>query len=75
MTMIEKFLSFAKALPADQLEAVEESLAALMESMSERYDFTPAELADLQMRLAEPNPEFSDPADIAKIFGKQFRQK
>ena len=49
--------------------------SALMESMSARYDFTPAELADLQMRLAEPNPEFSDPADIAKIFGKQFRQK
>lgn len=73
MTVLDKFLSFAKALPADQLESVEESLAALMESMSPQYDLTAAELADLESRMAEPNPEFSDPADIARIFGKPFR--
>lgn len=73
MTMLDKFLSFAKALPADQLESVEESLAALMESMSPRYDLTPVELAELEARLAEPNPELANPADITKIFGKPFR--
>lgn len=73
MTVLDKFLSFAKALPADKLEAVEESLAALMESMSPEHDFTPAELAELEARAADPNPEFADPAEIAKIFGKPFR--
>jgi hypothetical protein len=73
MTVLDKFLSFAKALPADQLESVEESLAALMESMSAEHDFTPAELAELEARSTDPNPEFADPAAIAKIFGKPFR--
>ncbi|MBX9644537.1 MAG: hypothetical protein K2W91_10610 [Novosphingobium sp.] len=73
MTVLDKFLSFAKALPADQLESVEESLAALMESMSPKYDLTPAELAELESRMAESNPKFADPADITKIFGKPFR--
>lgn len=43
-----------------------------MESLSPEFDFTPTELADLDRRMAEPNPEFSDPADISKIFGESF---
>ena len=70
MTVIDKFIAFANGLPADQRESVEEALAALMESMSDSYDLTPDELAEIDRRVAEPNPEFSDPADIAKIFGK-----
>ena len=73
MTVLDKFIAFASALPADQRESVEESLAALMESLSAEFDFTPAELTEIERRMAEPNPEFSDPADIAKIFGKPFR--
>ncbi len=73
MTVLDKFVAFASALPADQRELVEEALAALMESLSAEYDFTPAELAEIESRMAEPNPELSDPADIAKIFGKPFR--
>ncbi len=73
MTMLDKFIAFASALTADQRESVEQSLAALMESWSAEFDFTPTELAELERRMAEPNPEFSDPADITKIFGKPFR--
>lgn len=73
MTMLDKFIAFASALPADQRESVEESLAALMESLSAEFDFTPSELAELERRMAEPDPQFSNPADIAKIFGKPFR--
>lgn len=73
MTMLDKFIAFASALPADQRESVEESLAALMESLSAEFDFTSEELAELDRRVAEPNPEFADPAAIAKIFGKPFR--
>ena len=73
MTVVDKFFAFASALPADQRESVEEALDALMESLSSDFDFTPAELEELERRMAETNPEFSDPADIAKLFGKPFR--
>jgi hypothetical protein len=73
MTVLDKFVAFASALPADQRESVEESLAALMESLSAEFDFTPAELNDIERRLEEPNPEYSEPAAITKLFGKPFR--
>lgn len=73
MTVLENFIAFASALPADQRESVEQSLAALMESLSSEFDFTTSELAELERRMSESNPEFSDPAAITKIFGKSFR--
>lgn len=73
MTVLENFIAFASALPADQRESVEQSLAALMESLSPEFDFTPAELTEIDRRVAESNPQFADPADITKIFGKPFR--
>jgi hypothetical protein len=73
MSIFDKFMAFANGLPADQRESVEEGLAALMESLSTKFDFTPAELAEIERRMVEPNPEFSKPADIARIFGKPFR--
>jgi regulator of sirC expression with transglutaminase-like and TPR domain len=72
MTMLEKFVSFAKALPSDRLESVEESLAALMESLSDEYGFSDSELAEIEKRSALVDPEFSNPTDITKIFGKPF---
>jgi hypothetical protein len=72
MTSLEKFFSFAQRLPADQREAVEEALAALMDSMSERFSFSARELAEIDRRAADPAPEFSDPDDIARIFGRPF---
>jgi hypothetical protein len=72
MTSLEKFVSFARALPADQLESVEASLSALMESLSEQYDFAPEELAEIDRRIADPDPQFSSKADIAAIFGRSF---
>ena len=44
-----------------------------MDSYAERYDFTPAELAELRRRAAETDPEFSDSEDITPLFGRQFR--
>ena len=72
MTSLEKFMSFAQALPADQLESVEASLAALMESLSEQFDFSPPELDEIDRRVANPAPEFSSEAEIAKLFGQPF---
>jgi hypothetical protein len=73
MTVLENFIAFASALPTDQRESVEEALAALMESLSAEYDFTPAELAEIERRAGDPDPQFSDPAAITKLFGKPFR--
>ena len=72
MSVFDKFIAFANGLPADQRESVEEALAALMESLSAKFDFTPAELADIESRMNDPNPEFSDEGEIARIFGKTF---
>lgn len=72
MTVLESFVSFAKGLPADRLESVEAALATLMDSYSEQYEFTPAERAELDRRVADPNPAFADPDEITKLFGKPF---
>ena len=53
MTVLDKFIAFASALPANQRESVEEALAALMESFSAEFAFTPAELTELEGRMAD----------------------
>jgi hypothetical protein len=72
MTMLEKFVAFARDLPADRLASLEEVLAELMASYSASDDLTPEELAELDRRVAEENPEYADPEEIAAIFGKKF---
>jgi hypothetical protein len=72
MTMLEKFLAFARELPADKLESLEEALEHIMASYSNDHDFTSEELAELDRRAADENPEYADPDSIAAIFGKKF---
>lgn len=69
MTMFERFLTFTKGLSIERLEAVEGGLAALMESYSERHEFTEGELSKLDRRVADPAPKFTDPATIEGIRG------
>lgn len=73
MTVLDSFIAFASALPPDQRETMDEALAALMDQFSSGPDFTPAEMAEIERRMAEPDPEYADPADIARIFGRAFR--
>lgn len=70
MTVLESFMSFARQLPADRLEMVEEALASLMASYSGDHQLTGAELAELDRRVADPAAKFADPRDIAELFGK-----
>jgi hypothetical protein len=72
MGVLESFVSFAKRLPADRLRSIEETLSTLMETFSGAHEFTPAELAELDRRVASVNPEFADPEAISKLFGKPF---
>lgn len=72
MTVLDSFVSFANSLSADRRQSVEDTLAALMESYSDTYAFIPTELTEISNRLAEPNPEYSSPTAITKLFGKPF---
>ncbi|MEM1132655.1 MAG: hypothetical protein AAGH53_06950 [Pseudomonadota bacterium] len=72
MRTLEKFIFFVEQRSAAQSQSVEANLAALMESYSEEYAFTEAEISELDRRMAEPNPELAAPEDIAKLFGKPF---
>jgi hypothetical protein len=71
MTMLEKFVAFAEKLPPERLESLEQVLEDLMAAYS-ADDLTPEEIAETDRRLAEKNPEYADPEDIAAIFGKKF---
>ena len=72
MTLLDSFIAFASALPPEQRETMDEALAALMDQFSREHGFTPAEMAEIERRLAESDPECADPADITRIFGKLF---
>jgi hypothetical protein len=72
MTMLEKFMAFARDLPAESRESLEITLAQIMDSYSGKYDFTPDQLADMEKRMAEENPEYASPEAITAIFGKPF---
>ncbi|HEX7712030.1 MAG TPA: hypothetical protein VF418_13950 [Sphingomonadaceae bacterium] len=67
MTILEKFVAFAEGLPPEQLRLVEEVLEGLMEEGVEG-DFTPEQLAELDRRLADPNPRYANPEDVEAIF-------
>lgn len=72
MTVLEKFMAFARTLPADSMESLEITLAQIMDSYSDKYDLTPDQLAEMDRRVAEERPEFSAEEDITKLFGKPF---
>jgi len=68
MTVLDKFVAFAEGLPADRRREVEEVLAALMDRESDDHGLTPEQLAELDRRMAEPNPEYADPSEVEAIF-------
>jgi hypothetical protein len=72
MGILDSFIAFTMGLSGDKLQAVEADLAALMDSYSDRFGFTSEELAELEQRVAEPNPKFAHPNDVERIFGKPF---
>ena len=74
MGILESFVSFAKGLTGERRQEVEADLAALMESYSDRYEFTREELEELDRRMAEPRPQFAPAEDVERIFGKPFSE-
>lgn len=72
MTVLDSFVAFARALPTARRVEMETALTALMDSYDSRYEFTDDEKAELLRRAEERDPDYSDPQDIAEIFGKPF---
>ncbi len=72
MTKLEKFVAFARDLPADRREQLEEILDDLMRDLAPESDFTPEELAEIDQRLAEVDPEMADPAEIEALLGRKL---
>jgi uncharacterized protein YigA (DUF484 family) len=72
MTKLDKFVAFARELPADRLERLEEVLDDLMHDLAPENDFTPEELAEIDRRLADAAPEMADPAEIEALLCRKL---
>ena len=64
MTVLEKFMALAEALPPEQRSEVEKILASIMEDGSPEAELTAAELGKIKRRLADSTPEYVDAAEI-----------
>ena len=60
MSILEQFVVFAEALPADRRREVDEILAEMMDPSSPDFWFTPEEIAELDRRCADESEEFVD---------------
>lgn len=63
-------MAFTEALPAKQRHEVEELLVSIMEAGSPGFDLTADELAEVRRRLADPDPEYVDPAEIDALLAR-----
>ena len=60
MSVLEKFVAFAEALPADRRREVDEILAEMMNSDSLDDEFTSEEIAELDRRVADEPDDWID---------------
>lgn len=72
MTVLDSFVAFARGLPADRLQSLEDALGLLMTTHSPGHDFTSAELTELDRRVAEPRAQFAANDEIARLIGKSL---
>ncbi|OZA93050.1 MAG: hypothetical protein B7X57_06265 [Erythrobacter sp. 34-65-8] len=72
MTSIDQFVAFARALPLDRRAPVEEALGAIMATYAADCAFADSEMAEIDRRLAEQNPEYSPANEITGLLGKPF---
>ena len=72
MTIIDKFARFVDSLPEESAKSVEQLLQQVMQSYSGEVDYTSSQLAELDMRVADPKPQYASQESISEIFGKPF---
>lgn len=74
MTVLDRFLDFARALPADRLQTVEDVLEAIMNAAEPGVEFSATELAELDRRMAEPDPRYASGNEVESLFQRTSRQ-
>lgn len=67
MTVFEKFVAFAEALPDDRRAEIAELLSSIMAAEG-NWEFSSEQLAELKRRMADPNPKYADPAEVEAFF-------
>ena len=72
MTMLDRFIAFAKDAPADLRESIDNAMGAIIATHAGDGEFDESELAILDQRLAEPKPEYAAQETIAELLGKPF---
>lgn len=73
MTILDRFVEFTNALPAERRGEIESLLATIMAS-GEAAVFTEEELAELDRRLAENPPEYATEDEVAAAFQRTTRR-
>jgi len=73
MTILKKFVAFAETLSAEERREVESLLASIMYGRSVEFELTAEEEAELDRRMAEPDPEYAGPEEIEAIF-RRYRE-
>lgn len=72
MTVIESFLAFTARLGEQDRQSLEDALTALMASYDPANGFSPAELSELDRRMAEASSAIATDDDVRRIFGHTF---
>ena len=70
MTIIEKFVAFAEGLPADRRAEIEEILFEIMEAETADCELSPEQLAELERRMADPNPQYASAEEVEAFFAR-----
>lgn len=69
MTIFEEFVAFAEALPDDRRATIAELLSDIMASEGD-WQLSGEQLAELDRRMADPNPQYADPAGVEALFAR-----
>ena len=74
MKMLQTFKEFAEALPADRHPEVEAALSDLLIQLSNPvgWELSAEQQAELDRRLADPNPEFVPDDEVFAEFGRRM---
>lgn len=67
MSVIERFVEYARALPEEERLSLEGMLESIMQSAQDR-SLSDEDLAELDRRMAEENPEYATDEEVAALF-------
>jgi putative addiction module component (TIGR02574 family) len=69
MTVFEEFVAFAEALPDDRRAVIAELVSDIMGAEGD-WQLSREQLAELDRRMADPNPDYADPAEVEAFFAR-----